>query len=628
MYSSQMVLQRGSPISLCGFGEPGRTVKAVFREREASSVVGADKRWALVFPKMEAGGPYTLRVTDGEDSLLLEDVMIGDVWFLTGQSNMWWPMKDSGDPEKEIAMAAHPSIRLLDVALTGAEEELDEPPSVRGWNRCTPKTARNFSACGIHFARAVGERLGNVPIGLIGAGWGGPPISHFLPPRRRNPNDRYLAKSRAALADAVRGFAMEDVLREQCAASFSNDAWLTRVSTAAVSEGAERVDLPAKRGIEHTVLDRFSGIAVFRREFDLPPSFEGKMLQLDLGASALPAVVYFNSTRVGTRKDWFAPVPGAAKNLPWRFDVPATTVKSGRNRVTVFLGCNDRLSWWGAFHGALPLSVKEGKNSSIPLSGSEWTCEKVVDVPSVPRTYGGSWCGRIYPFFQMPVKGVLFYQGESDSRRTCQAYLEDQKRLISLLREGWKRPDLPFYCMQLANFSKKRNQSGDNGFCEIREAQRLTAVEVPNTGCACSIDIGSDLNIHPANKREQGRRFALQALAKTYGFTDVVPDGPSLEKVIRQGRTAFVVYSPSKAKLVLKGKKLTGFEARGEGTQWVSVPAEIVGDRVKLTAPFEIRDVRYLWQNFPEPGAVLFDDTGLPAVPFRCCGRNERGEGV
>ena len=612
MYSSHMVLQRGEPVRLSGFVAPGRTVNVSFRGASASATADAKGAWSAELPAAEAGGPFEVRADDGASSVVLDDVMVGDVWFCTGQSNMWWPMCASGDPEKEIAAADHPNIRLLDVALTGAEEETDEPPYVRGWSRCTPLTARRFSACAYHFAGSLREKLGDVPIGLVGAGWGGPPISHFLP-RNGRPNEKVLAQSREALAAAVKGFAEEDRLHGECRALFA-DAERLAARVARPAADAAAVRLPAEKGVEHGVLAKFSGLALFRREVTVGGELSGRDLVLELGSSALPGVVFFNGVRVGSLKDWDAPVPGATGSLPWRFTVPASAVRSGANRIAVCLGCNERLSWWGALGGALRLADAKDAAHAVDLAG-DWTCERLIDVPEVPRTYGGSWCARIHPFFRMPVKGVLFYQGEADSTRPCGDYLADHTRLIRLLREGWGRPELPYYCMQLANHARKRN--GENGFCEIREAQRLTAEKVPYAGTACSIDLGDDLNIHPANKREQGRRLALQALAKSYGCADVVADGPSVQNVIRRGRTATVVYRPSKAKLVLKGAELTGFEARGEGGAWTPVKAEIAGDRVNLTAPFDIEDVRYLWQNFPEPAAALFDDTGLPAVPFR-----------
>ena len=393
-------------------------------------------------------------------------------------------------------------------------------------------------------------------------------------------------------------------------------AWAAAGPTGAV----ERVSLPDKKGLEHTVLKDFSGIALFRRTVEIPDAWAGRDLALHLGSTILPTVAFFNGVCVGRVKTWDAPVPGAAPQAANRFTVRAADVRQGTNTVAVFLGCNDRLSWWSGLYGKLSLSPDGSPEAAIPLAGDAWTCEKLA-IPKPGPTQGGSWGARIHPFFKMPVRGVLFYQGEADSRRPAADYLADHKRFIGLLREGWKRPDLPFYFMQLANHARARN--GENGFCEVREAQRLTAEQVPHTGMACSIDIGEDRNIHPQNKREQGRRLALQALRKTYGCRDVVAAGPQFRELVRAGRTATVVYKPSSAQLLVKGGVLTGFEARAKGGAWTPVSAEVRDGCVTLTAPFEIEDVRYLWQNYPDPEAVLFDGTGLPAVPFRTCSGDE-----
>lgn len=617
MYASHMVLQRGEPIRFSGFADAGRTVTITFRGETRQTAVGRTGTWDVAFPAQAAGGPHEVTVTDGACVRTLRDVMVGDVWFCTGQSNMFWPLCQSGEPERELAAADQPNIRLLDVALTGALEELEEVPYVRGWSRCTPETARDFSACAYHFARTVRERLGDVPIGLIGAGWGGPPIAHFLPPSRPPRADR-ARTSREALAEAVRGFAEADRLRAWCRALFGDEARLRAWVAASPTGAVERVSLPSAKGLEHTTLRDFAGIALFRRTVAVPDAWAGRDLVLDLGGTTLPSVAFFNGVCVGRVKAWDAPIPGSCRCAANRLVVRAADVRRGTNAVAVFLGCNDRLSWWSGLYGKLSLAPDGSPEAGVSLAGDAWTCEKVA-VPKPGPTHGGSWCARIHPFFKMPVKGVLFYQGESDSRRPAADYLADQKRFIGLLREGWGRPDLPFYFMQLANHARKRN--GENGFCEVREAQRLTAEEVSHTGMACSIDIGDDRDIHPKNKREQGRRLALQALRKTYGCQDVVADGPRFSELVRAGRTATVVYRPSPARLVVRGGVLTGFEARAKDGEWAPVAAEARDGRVTLTAPFEIADVRYLWQNYPVPAAALFDDTGLPAVPFRSCSK-------
>ena len=408
--------------------------------------------------------------------------------------------------------------------------------------------------------------------------------------------------------------------RSRCRTLFGDEARLGAWAAAGPTGAVERVSLPDKKGLEHTVLKDFSGIALFRRTVEIPDAWAGRNLALHLGSTILPTVAFFNGVCVGRVKTWDAPVPGAAPQAANRFTVRAADVRPGTNTVAVFLGCNDRLSWWSGLYGKLSLSPDGSPEAAIPLAGDAWTCEKLA-IPKPGPTQGGSWGARIHPFFKMPVRGVLFYQGEADSRRPVAAYLADHKRFIGLLREGWKRPDLPFYFMQLANHARARN--GENGFCEVREAQRLTAEQVPHTGMACSIDIGEDRNIHPQNKREQGRRLALQALRKTYGCRDVVADGPQFRELVRAGRTATVLYKPSSAQLLVKGGVLTGFEARAKGGAWTPVAAEVRDGCVTLTAPFEIEDVRYLWQNYPDPEAVLFDGTGLPAVPFRTCSGDE-----
>ena len=623
-WSSHMVVQRGEPVPFAGFGETGRTVRVAFGGTFETVAVGADGAWRVQFPAVGApGGPYEVVASDGAAEVRLTDVLVGDVWFCTGQSNAWWPLARSGNPERELAAADCPDIRLLDVPLLGSEAEVDEPPYVRGWTRLTPQTARDFSALACHFARAVRERLGDVPIGLVGAAWPGPPIRHFLPSGQRDP--QALARSRDALRAAADGFARADAAIAEAHALFGDAARLKALATASEAEDGEPVSLPAAGGLEHTVLKDFAGIAAFSREVEVPGAWTGRDLALDLGQSALPCVIFFNGARVGASKAWDAPVPGETGARPWRFRVPAAAVKAGSNAVTAVVGCRDRLTWWGAFSGTLTLAPADAPQAAFSLAGAGWRCRRSLAVPKPPRTYGGSWGACIRPFFRLPVKGVLFYQGEADAqaRRDCAAYLADLSRLISLLRAGWGRPDLPFYGVQLANHEPHR---ADETWSEIREAQRLASVQIPGVGFACSIDIGSRRDIHPPDKREQGRRLARQALAKTYGCRDVVADGPQAVRVEAEGRTAIVAFAPPPARPSQPGGALPGFEAQDASGAWHAAEAAFAdGGRVRVTAPFAISGVRSLWRNFPEPGAAIFGATGLPAGPFRVegLGRDE-----
>ena len=614
IWTSHMVLQRGEPIPFAGFGESGSEVKVLFNGETRTVVVDSNSNWRVTFPAIEgAGGAYEVIATDGTCKIKLEDVTMGDIWLCTGQSNAWWPLGRSGNPEREVAGANDAGIRLLDTPTLGSEIEVDEPPYARGWSRCTSRSARDFSALAFHFARTVREKLGDVPIGLIGSAWPGPPISHFLPPRDGQ-NTNYLAKSRTALYQAAADFKKADELLDKAYDLFNdNDRLAALAKEYAKAESAEVVALPAKGGLEHTVLKEYRGIAAFTRKVQIPSAWLKHDLTLDLGASSLPGVVFFNGEFVGAVKNWESPIPGEVGMLPWKFTIPAALVKTPDNSLTVFVGCHDELSWWGAFSGQMPLSLKDAPKETLSLAGEGWSCRRIIDIPNKCRTYGGSWGARIAPFFQLPIKGVLFYQGEADaqSKRDCAAYLKDQTRLVECLRERWGNSDLPFYCVQLANHDAKSDQTCG----EIREAQRLAAEKIPHFGYACSIDIGHRRDIHPPNKREQGRRLALQALAKTYGCTDVVPDGPEFRELSVKGNAADVVFSQE---IILKADSVTGFEVLDAAGAWhPAMKASLNGKSVHLTAPFEIKGVRYLWENFPEPPAALFGATGLPVAPFR-----------
>lgn len=445
MYTSHMVVQREEDVRLSGTAGAGAEVSAsvVGRDGVARATAGADGKWTLVLSPLAVGGPYEIRVASGSETNVLTDVLSGDVWFLTGQSNAWWPVASSGEATRE-SDNHWPQIRLFRSACLATFDVLDEVPFAYGWSVADTWNAENkaavadFSAIGFFFAREIHRQL-KVPVGVIQSAWPGPPISHFLP-------------------------------------------------------------------------------------------------------------------------------------HPW--NVPVTTPVKGHHQQS---------------RDALKAAVEKLSRGEVP-----------------ERTYGNSYGGMIHPFFKLPVKGVLFYQGCSDRNRSTADYLKDHERLIADYRAHWGKPDLPYYFVQLA--------AHDAQFMDVREAQRKT-LEVPNTGMAVTIDIGEKRNIHPMNKQEAARRLALQALAKTYG-RDVVCDGPLFDRVERQGRTALIHFKPSKSPLVLKSDRWFEASPTDATNDFRKVSAKVEGDAVRLTADFDIGSVRYLWRGYPEDPPSLYNTAGLPASPF------------
>ncbi|MGI6496979.1 MAG: sialate O-acetylesterase [Kiritimatiellia bacterium] len=616
MFSSHAVLQRDDPIRFSGEAAPGARIRLIWNGAEVTSATADnDGSWRAALPAMPPGGPHVLRIeSDGESPVVLDDLMVGDVWFLTGQSNAWWPLRNAGDPEKEIAAATDGGIRFLDQGLCGCTVELDEPPFVMGWNRCSPATARDFPALGYHFARTLRETLGsNIVVGVVNAAWPGPPIAHFLP-QQRNPGAD--ARSLACLASNVAARAAAALVRERLLALGDDDEALAALA-ATDPDPARGGVLDITTDYKRKELLDCSGLLRLRRTFTLPEELAEQALMLRLGPFQLPDRTYLNGVRVGGLRDFAAPVPGSQANmvLPHDYAIPDGVARPGVNVLDVFLAAMEPVSWWCG-PGRDAALVADGEPAmTLPIAG-EWQYERTIPIPTPPPTFGNAWGGMIHPFFRMGVKGVIFYQGESDRTRATD-YLASHMRLIELLREGWGKPDLPFYFVQLAMHAPGTDVATGDGFAQVREAQRRT-LALPHTGMAVTIDIGDERNIHPADKREAGRRLALQALVKTYGRTDLVADGPLPIRFDPTPDGATVIYDPATLPLVQRGDgPLPGFETASDDGVFQPAAASIRDGVVRLTAPATpVRAVRYLYRNVPDPPAALYNAAGLPATPF------------
>jgi len=617
-----MVLQQGMKVRIWGNANAGEHVTVTFDKKSVNTVADAQGRWQVWIGPLKAGGPSELTV----NTLTIKNVLVGEVWLCSGQSNMEWPLINTINGAETVARAMNPEIRLFRVEHQTSATPLSD---VQGhWVVTTPEDAANFSAVGYFFGRELYQHL-KIPIGLIDSSWGGTPAEAWTTnealtssPDLKPILDRYqsslnaLPQAKDAYAHALAQWEEKNLYLD---AGNKGEA-LGYADPAASTTGWSRMDLPKQFETAGLLID---GAVWFRKEIELPASWAGKALVLKLTPIDDQDVTYFNGTKIGaTGRE----TPNSYM-VPRRYVVPGSLVKSGRNviAVRVFDSAGE-----GGFSrgGAMSLGPNgDGDSQAISLRG-EWVYKveralepKHPDWGTRPEAVGVSnqnnpsvlYNAMIAPLVPFSIRGVIWYQGESNAGRAYQ-YRTLFPLMIRSWRSAWGR-EFPFYFVQLANWHANKAEPDESDWAELREAQTMTLRE-PQTGMAVTIDIGDENDIHPRNKLDVGRRLAAWALADTYG-QKVIPSGPLFEHFRIDGDEIRIRFKHGVGLRTSDGGPLKGFAIAGEDRRFVWADARIDGDTVIVSSPKVVKPVavRYGWAD--NPIANLYNKAGLPASPFR-----------
>lgn len=622
LFGDHAVLQRGVRFPVWGWTTPGARVKVRMRGAEATAVADAQGRWTARLGPFDAGGPYTLAV-EGPQSVTLEDVLVGDVWLASGQSNMEMGVTEVANAREEVARADHPRIRLFQVPKVAAT-------SPRGtvearWLVCNPANVAaggwgGFSAVAYFFGRRLHGELG-VPVGLIHSSWGGTAAEGWASPEALasmpefapavKDLERAWAESRRTPAD------FDDALAEWWAAndpgSAAKPSWAEPSFDAS---GWKRMRLP--QYFEGAGLPGFDGVVWFRRTFELPPEWAGRDLLLSLGPVDDYDTTFVNGVPVGGLGQWDA---------PRSYHVSARLLRPGTNTVAVRV--LDTGVGGGIYGKPGQLKIEPaagGGGAGVTLAG-EWAYRASValaELKTQPPRSGGNdygvpvirYNGMIAPLVPFSLKGAIWYQGETNVGRAAQ-----YERIMALLIRDWRARfgvgDFPFLIVQLANHLERREEPADSEWARLREAQLRVSRRVPNSGLAVAIDIGDAEDIHPKNKQDVGERLALVALAKVYG-RKLEYSGPVYKSMKVEGGRLRLSFDHAGGGLVARGGgPPKGFAVAGEDGRFVRADAVIEGSEVVVSSPSVRRPaaVRYGWADNPD--CNLYNRAGLPASPFR-----------
>jgi len=615
LISDGMVLQRDKDIKIWGWALPGETVTVSFMGQTYSSTADAKGKWEVLLPKLPAGGPHSMEITASQQRIIVKDILIGDVWVCSGQSNMVIPMERVKDIyEDEIAHCDNPLIRQFTVPdrydFNGPREDLDGGI----WEPLNADTVLRFSAVGYFFAKALFAKYG-IPIGLIKACVGGTPVEAWMSEEvvRQFPGnmeiveqlrvDGYIDSIKQMEEAKVRAW-YESIDENDKGIQKGHVPWFAPEYDA--SDWA-RVKLPASW--KEMGLDSIKGAVWFRKEIDVPAFMAGKPAKLYMGTIVDSDRTYVNGVLVGST---------SYRYPPRKYEVPAGLLKAGKNVITVRVISNDGN---GEFVKGKIYKLF-GHGYEINLEG-EWQYRvgAAIDEPLPTVTFfqykpTGLFNGMIAPLLNYGIKGVIWYQGESNTDDP-KGYCEKFCAMIADWRKKWGQGDFPFLYVQLANFMEAKDQPSESQWAQLREEQRR-ALCLPNTGMAVAIDLGEWNDLHPLNKKDVGERLALLARKLAYGEKDLVASGPLYKSMRVEGNKAIIEFSNIGSGLMVKGGgQLKHFAIAGRDKKFVWAKAIIEDDRVVVwhdDIPNPVA-VRYAWADNPE-GANLYNREGLPASPF------------
>lgn len=611
-----MVLQRDTKVNIWGWASKDEKVSVAFNNKKYKTKAGADGKWKIVLPAMKAGGPFTMTLS-GKNTISLKEILIGDVWFCSGQSNMVHQMNiHDVRYAAEITSANFPEIRqFLIPTLTSLDGPKDNLPT-GFWKPAIGEAIRPFSAVAYFFAKKIYEKY-HVPIGIINASVGGTPIEAWTSEEglkdfpeltvtiQKNKDTAYInGVARSAFA----ANANRQPMAPQDKGLTGPKPWY---DITYVPKGWKTIAVPGYW--EDQGIKDLNGVVWYRKEIEVPVAMVGKPAKVFLGRIVDADVLYINGKQVGVTTYMYP---------QRRYAVPADVLKAGKNIVVVKVTNNFGK---GGFVSDKPYCLFAG-NDTIDLKGYWQYKVGEVFVPKAGGFAGGGisaqnqptalYNAMVAPVINYTIKGILWYQGESNAGRPVE-YTKLQPAQIFDWRNKWRQGNIPFLYVQLPNFMDANYIPSQSQWAELREAQ-LKALKVPNTGMAVAIDLGEWNDIHPDNKKDVGERLALVAQKIAYG-ENIVYSGPVFQSATIEGNKCTISFSNTGSGLVTNdGEEPAEFAIAGADKKFVWAQAKIAGDKVivwndEVTIPLY---VRYAWADNPV-NPNLYNKEGLPATPFR-----------
>ena len=590
LVSDRMVLQRDTELDIWGWADPGEKVTVRFQGRHYDTETGADGCWHVLLPPQQAGGPFVLEVNE----IVIRDVLVGDVWLCSGQSNQETPIARLTDKFPEINVSNNHMIRHYKVPTQDVKGELrEEIAGNAGWHSAIASDVMNWTALAYFFAQEAYEHT-HVPVGMLVSSLGGSAIESWI-------SQEHLKEFPQQLVDQAAYDSLKLARQDRGAGRWQlpecdDSDWATMTVPGYWRENGADIH----------------GTVWCRKTFDVPASMAGRHARLYMGTMVDSDSVFVNGTFVGFTSYTYP---------PRKYDIPAGVLREGKNVIAVRLTANGGN---GGFVKDKRYAIV-GDEAEIDLTGT-WRYKTGIDqsevqrlsarLANLDRTGSGLYNGMIYPIRHYRVKGAIWYQGETNAGNPA-PYADYLKALITNWRELWQWPDMPFLLVQLPNFMEKKDRPTDSGWARIRDAQFRTALSVPHTELAVTYDAGEWNDIHPLDKKTVAHRLFLGARRLVYG-EKVNASGPLYKDMQVDGDRIVLSFTETGRGLACRGKELKHFAIAGEDRKFVWAKAVIRGNKVVVSSP-EVKHpvaVRYAWSDNPSD-ANLCNKDGLLASPFR-----------
>lgn len=608
LFSDGMVLQRNKPIPVWGWADANEKVEVRFNKQTKTVTADQDGKWMVKLDAEKAGGPFELTIS-GKNKIIIKEVLVGEVWICSGQSNMEFQVYKTMNAKAEIEDSNYPMIRHFGVAqdLSGSPKE---DLKAGKWTVCNKENVGDFTAVGYFFAKKIYAEL-KIPIGIINTSWGGTCVETWTSRAAFEKNDDF--KERIAKIPAVD---MEAVFETYKKSVLDNLQKVQGFEVTMANENQfKESDFDDKNWPEIKVpslwetqqIGNIDGIVWMRKTIVLSAEQAKKEAVLHLSKVDDEDQTYVNGVQVGTNNIW------EAQRV---YKIPAGILKEGVNVIAVRI--SDYTGGGGIYGDAADLNI-DFKDSNIPLEGL-WKFNVVkVKIEISPNSYPSLlFNAMVNPLIPYAFQGVLWYQGEANVTR-AKEYKKSFPLMINDWRTQWKQGDFPFYFVQLSTFDEYGgNSEKGSRWAELREAQTET-LKLPNTGMAVTTDIGNAKDIHPTNKQDVGKRLAAIALNNVYG-KKMVYSGPIFKSQEIKGNQIVLSFDNIGTGLSTTDPNgiLKGFEIAGADKIFYPAKA-IIKDNKVIVSCDKIQNpvaVHYGWAD-DDTEINLFNKEKFPASPFR-----------
>ncbi len=646
LFQDNMVLQRDTPLLIWGWCESGHKVELEIIGQKYHAVADSQGRWEIKLDPIPSCGPVTM-IVRGKEELKIKNVMFGEVWLCAGQSNMAMKLKSCRNGDKEAALANYSQIRFFQVDNVSAVAPRTECKG--NWQVCTPETAPNFSGVGYFFGRDLHRNI-NVAIGLIEVSWGGTSIEAWMPwslqtadPEYKRHIDkwkRYVTGSERAPLDhayqeALKRWEKMDKSQPgpQRHADSGNRGFALGWALPEGQDPTEWTDVKLPADIEEYFGD-IDGAVWFRKKLTLPPEWAGKTLILELGTIDDYDETYFNGESVGE----IGLANAGAREIAREYRVPGKMVKPGNNLLAIrvfdqngkggFTGRPDNMKIFPVNRAAEAIRIDGTWQARVEQQLDPFALGSHAKPVPPPGPGDRNWpsgirSGMIAPLIPYVIRGVIWYQGESNASR-ADLYHRQLPEMVKEWRKAWGI-DFSFLTVQLPNYGVQSPIPENHPWSVIREAQMSLPSQITNAATAVTIDLGEGNNLHPKDKEQVGFRLAMLALDKVYGRKfnkgkKIVSGGPEFESMSVKDGKAIIRFRNIGNGLKVKGDgSLRHFAIAGKDGYFHWANAQIEGKDTVAVWSGKVSDpvtVRYAWAANPE-GCNLFNEEGFPASPFR-----------